>query len=84
MIRLDAYRFGAGYRVRLHHHPTERDALCGEDCDEYGVQRCYPERHASAAESRALVVAAASDLLRVRSIGHVEFLRLLEVDERLL
>lgn len=77
MLRLDIYSHGAGYRVRMHSHSGERDAECESDCEEYSVQRCYPERHASAAESRALVVAGVADALMSRGLGHQEFLRLL-------
>nr|CRY96713.1 hypothetical protein [uncultured prokaryote] len=74
MIRIDVYQHGAGFKVRAHHHAADMDGACNDDCEEYSVQRCYPERYASPRDVREMLAIMSASSLREKGIGHVEFL----------
>nr|CRY96716.1 hypothetical protein [uncultured prokaryote] len=76
MMVLQIYAYGGGFKARLHHCATEGDAPCNDDCYEYSVQRCYPERDASPAETRQLLAAVAASAVATPGISHSEFLTL--------
>lgn len=73
MIRIDIWRAGAGYKVRLHEHePGDGDQCCGE-CEHGPTYRAYPDRDARPPEEATLVRSTVLQALSVQ--GNHEFLR---------